>query len=56
MDTDDGSVTEDQTGWGFTVEQGVTTIHEDGAAYAVSTSSLTMVVEAVTHSLSWLAS
>ena len=38
----DGSVTKDQSQWGFTVEQGVTTIHE-------------VVMEAVTHSLSWLA-
>ena len=27
----DGSVTKDQSGWGFTVKQGVTTIHEDSA-------------------------
>ena len=40
-----------QSGWGFTVKQGVTTIHEDSAAYTVSTSSLTMEVEAVTHAL-----
>ena len=26
----DGSVTKDQPGWGFTVKQGATTIHEDG--------------------------
>ena len=26
----DGSVTKDQQGWGFTVKQGATTIHEDG--------------------------
>ena len=45
----DGSVTKDQSGWGSTVEQGATTIHEDSAAYTVSTSSLTMEVEAVTH-------
>ena len=30
------------------VQQGATTIHEAGAAYTVSTSSLTMEVEAVT--------
>ena len=46
----DGSVTKDQTGWGFTVE------HEDRAAYTVSTSSLTMEVEAVTYALRWIAS
>ena len=28
--------------WGFTVKQGATTIHDDGAAYTVSTSSFTM--------------
>ena len=28
----DGSVTKDQSGWGFTVKQGATTIHEDSAA------------------------
>ena len=38
------------------VMQCVTTIKEDGAAYTVSTSSLTMEVEAVTHSLHWIAS
>ena len=27
----DGSVTKDQSGWGFTVKQGATTIHEDSA-------------------------
>ena len=53
----DGSVTKDQSGWGFTVKQGATTIHEDSrAAYTVSTSSLTMEVEAVTHALRWIAS
>ena len=38
----DGSVPKDQSGWGFTVKQGATTIHEDSAAYTVSTSSWTM--------------
>ena len=33
-----GSVTKDQSGWGFTVKQDATTIHEDSAAYTVSTS------------------
>ena len=47
----DGSVTKDQSGWGFTVKQGATAIHEDNAAYTVSTSSLTMEVEVVTHAL-----
>ena len=44
------------SGWGFTVKQGATTIHEDIAAYSVSASSLTMEVEAVTHALRWIAS
>ena len=52
----DGSVTKDQSGWGFTVKQGATLIHEDIAAYTVSTSSLTMEVEAVTHAHRWIAS
>ena len=43
-------------GWGFTVKQGATTIHEDSAAYTVSTSSLTMEMEAGTHALRWIAS
>ena len=51
----DGSVTKDQSGWGFAVKQGATTIHEDSAAYTVSASSLTMEVEAVTHALGWIA-
>ena len=46
--TDGSSVTKDQSGWGFTVKQGAPTIPEDSAAYTVSTSSLTMEVEAVT--------
>ena len=45
----DGSVIKDQSGWGFIAKKGATTIHEDIAAYTVSTSSLTIVVEAVTH-------
>ena len=32
------------------------TIHKDGAAYTVSTSSLMMEVEAVNHALCWIAS
>ena len=31
----DGSVTKDQSGWGFTVKQGATTIHEDSATYII---------------------
>ena len=36
-------------GWGFTVKQGTNTIFEGSATYTVSTSSLTMEVEAVRH-------
>ena len=49
-------VTKDQSGSDTTAKQGVTTINEDNAAYTVSTSSLTMAVEAVTHALRWIAS
>ena len=52
----DCSVTEDQSGWGFIVKQGATTISEKTAAYTVSSSCLTMEVEAVTHALRWIAS
>ena len=52
----DGSVTKDQSGWGFIDKQGATTIHEDNAANKVSTFSLTMEVEAVTHALRRIAS
>ena len=45
----DGSVTKDQSGLGFTVKQGATAIHEDSAAYTVSTVSLTMEVKAFSH-------
>ena len=38
-----------------TVKQGATTIHEDIAADTVSTFSLAMEVEAVTHALHWIA-
>ena len=51
-----GSVTKDQLGWVFTVKQDATTIHKDSAAYTVSTFSLTMDVEEVTHVLHWIAS
>ena len=51
----EGSVIKDQSGWGFTVKQGTTTIHEDSAAYTVSSSILTMEVEAVTRALRWIA-
>ena len=52
----DGSVTKDLSGWGFTVKQGATTIHEDSAAYTVLTSSLTVEAEAVIHAFRWIAS
>ena len=51
----DGSVPRDLSGWGFTVKQGGRTVHEDGGAHRVTTSSLTMEVEAVTHAIQWLA-
>ena len=47
-----GSVTRDRSGWGFTVKQGGRTVHEDSG---VTTSSLIMQVEAVTHAIQWLA-
>ena len=31
-----GSFTKDQSGWGFTVKQGATTIHEDCSLYGLS--------------------
>ena len=40
----------------FTVKQAATTIHEDSADYEVSTASLTMEMETVTHALGWIAS
>ena len=52
----DSSVTKDQSGLGFNVKQGATTINQDSAANTVSTSSLTMEVEYVTHALHWIAS
>ena len=52
----DGSVTEDKSGWGFSVQQGDCTIYEDSAAYAVTSTSLRMEMEAVTHALRWIAS
>ena len=52
----DGSVTRDRSGWEFTVKQGGRTVHEDSGAHRVTTSSLTMEVETVTHAIQWLAS
>ena len=52
----DGAVTRDRSGWGFTVKQDRRTVHEDSGAHRVTTSTLTMEVEAVTHAIQWLAS
>ena len=52
----DGSVTRDRSGWGFTVKQGGRTVYEDSGAHRVTTSSMTMEVEAVTNAIQWLAS
>ena len=52
----DGPVTKDQSGWGFTVKHGATTIHEYRTSFTVSTSSLIMEVEAVAPALRWTAS
>ena len=38
----DGSVTRDRSGWGFTVKQGGRTVHEDSGAHRFMTFSLTM--------------
>ena len=50
------SVTKDWSGWGFTVKQGGKTVYEDSGAHRVTTSSLTIEVEAVTQAIQWLAS
>ena len=52
----DGSVTRDRSGWGFTVKQDGRTVQDDSGAHRVTTSRLTMEVEAVTHAIQWLAS
>ena len=52
----DGSATRDQSGWGFMVTLGGGTVHQDSGSHGVTTSSLTMEVEAVTHAMQWLAS
>ena len=52
----DGSITRDRSVWGFTVKQGGRTVLEDSGAHRVTVSSLTMEVEAVTHTIQWLAS
>ena len=38
------------------VTQGGGTVHQDSGSHRVTTSSLTMEVEAVTHAIQWLAS
>ena len=48
--------TKEQSGWGYTVKQGGRTVHEDSGIHRVTTSSLTMEVEAVTHAIQWLVS
>ena len=50
----DDVVTRDRSGWGVTVKQGGRTVHKDSGAHRVTTSSLTMEVEAVTHAIQWL--
>ena len=52
----DGSVTRGRSGWGFTVKQGGRTVHKDSGSHRVTTSSLTIEVEAVTHAIQWSAS
>ena len=52
----DGSVTTDQSGWGFIVKHGARTVHEDNGAHRVTTSSLTMEAEADTHAIKGLTS
>ena len=50
----DGSVTRDRSVWGF--KQGIWAVHEGSGAHRVTTSSLTIEVEAVTDAIHWLAS
>ena len=52
----DGLVTRDWPCWGFTVKQGGRTVQEDSGAHRVTTSSLTIKVEAVIHAIQWLVS
>ena len=52
----DDSVTRDRSGLGLTVKQGERTVHEDSRESRVTTSSLTMEVDAVTNTIQWLAS
>ena len=50
----DGSITCDQAGWDFTVDEGTTSIHLSSAVYKVKTSSLTMEAKIVMGSLHWI--
>ena len=50
----DGYVTRDPSGWGFTLSG--RTVHEYNGAHGVTTSSMTMEVEAVTRAIQWLTS
>ena len=50
----DGSVSQNQSGWGYIIKRGPRTVHEDSAAYQHRTASMTMEMEAVTHALWWL--
>ena len=52
----DGSVTRVRSSWGFTVKKGGRTVHEDSGTLRVTTSSLTMEVETVTHVIQRLVS
>ena len=52
----DGLVTRDRSGWWITVKQGGRTVHGDNGAHRVTSYSLTMEVEAVTHAIQWLTS
>ena len=46
----------DRSDWGFTVRPDGRTVPKDSGAYRITTSTLTMEVEAVTHAVQWLAS
>ena len=45
---------QNHSGWGLTVKQSAITIHDDSAANKVTTASVTMEAEVVTHALSGL--
>jgi len=51
----DGSVTKDQPGWGFTVKQSASTIHENSAAYWAVQARLLTPLTFARHRLSPLA-